>query len=98
MIQGLAARRLFGTANRTKALLELVDTSLGIDELLLSSEERMRVSSHADGDDVILNTVDFFLFIGSDGGASEVAVATGHVLERDRVVIGMNVFFHGMSN
>ena len=98
LIQNLAARRLFDAANGTKALLELVNAALGINELFLSGEEGVRVSSHANGDNVILNAIDDFLLIGSDGGTSEVAVATGHVLERDRVVIGVNVVFHGMSN
>lgn len=98
MFQGLAAGRLLGTADRAKTLLELVDSTLGIDELFLSSEEGVRVGSHANRDDVILNAVNFFLLIGSDSRASKVAVSTGHILEGDRVVIGMDVVFHGKSN
>ena len=35
---------LLGTAHGTEALLELVDAPLGVDELLLSREERVGVS------------------------------------------------------
>lgn len=94
----LAPSGLLGTANRTKALLKLVDASFSINELFLSSEEGMRICGHADRDDEVLYSVDLFSLIRLRGRAGEVASSTGHVLEGDRVVIWVNVFFHGIAN
>ena len=93
--QLLAEGRLLGTANGTEALLELVDTTLGIHELVLTGEEGVRVGGDAAGYNVVLNTIDFFLLGGGHGGAGDEDFVVGHILEDHFTVVGgMNVFFH----
>ena len=92
--QLLAEGRLLGTANGTEALLELVDTTLGVHELVLTGEEGVRVGGDAAGHNVVLNTIDFFLLGGGHGGAGDEAAARGDVHEHNRIVLGMDVCLH----
>ena len=94
--QLLAEGRLLGTANGTEALLELVDTTLGVHELVLTGEEGVRVGGDAAGYNVVLNTIDFFLLGGGHGGAGDEAAARGDVHEHNRIVLGMDVCLHSL--
>ncbi len=51
---------LAGAAHRAEALLEFVDASLGVNKLLLTSEERMRIGCDTHGNNVVVNTVNLF--------------------------------------
>lgn len=93
---GLAANGLLGAADGTKALLELVDTSLGVNEGALTGVERVRVGSEADRNDEVLHSVDLLGLVRLGGGTGDETVTSGHVLEDYGMVVGMDVFFHGM--
>lgn len=85
---------LLGAANSTETLLELVDTTFGIHESGLTGEEWVSVSSYAHGDNVVLNAVNGLFGVGLSGGAGEVTLTGGHVLEDNRIVVWMNISFH----
>ena len=93
----LAQGRLLGTTHSTEALLELVDTTLGVHELVLTGEEGVGVGGDTAGDHVVLNTVDFFLLGGSSGGTGDEAAARGDVHEHNRIVLGMDVCLHSLT-
>ena len=59
---GLANLWLADAADRSETLLELVDTTFGVYELFLSSEERMGIGSDTSGNHGVLNTIDHFFF------------------------------------
>ena len=82
------------TAHGAETLLKLVDASFGIDELLLSREERVGSGSDADRDDAVFHTIDLFLLFGSLGRAGDETRTGGHVNEDDRIVLRMNFLFH----
>ena len=86
---------LLGAADSTEALLELVDPSFGIDELLLTREEGMRVGSDPDRDDIVINSVHLLHPIRLGGGLRDVLLPGAHVLEDDGVVFGVEILFHG---
>ena len=92
----LAQGRLLGTTHSTEALLELVDTTLGVHELVLASEEGVGVGSNTAGNHIVLNTVDFFLLGGSSGGTGDEAAARGDVHEHNRIVLRMDVCLHSL--
>ena len=92
----LAQGRLLGTTHSTEALLELVDTTLGVHELVLTGEEGVRIGGDTAGDHIVLNTVDFFLLGGSSGGTGDEAAARGDVHEHNRIVLGMDVCLHSL--
>ena len=89
--------RLLGATNRTEALLELVDTTLGINELVLTSEEGVRVGSNTAGNHVVLNTIDNLSLSGGSGGTSDEAAARGDVHEHNRIVLGMEICLHSID-
>lgn len=81
-------------ADGAETLLELIDTTFGVNEGGFTSEEWVSVSGDAHGDDVVFNAVNSF-FVGRFGsGACEVTLAGGHVLEDDRIVFWMDISFH----
>ena len=86
--------RLLGATNRTEALLEFVDTTLGVHELVLTGEEGVGIRSDTAGNHIVLNTIDFFLLGGSGGGAGDETAARGDVHEHNRIVLGMDVCLH----
>ena len=92
----LGKGRLLGATNGAEALLELVDTTLGIHELVLTGEEGVRVGGDTAGDHIVLHTVDFLLLGGSSGGAGDEAAARGDVHEHNRIVLGMDVCLHSL--
>ena len=92
----LAQGRLLGTTHSTEALLELVDTTLGVHELVLTGEEGVGVRGDTAGNHVVLNTVDFFLLGGSSGGTGDEAAARGDVHEHYRIVLRMDVCLHSL--
>ena len=92
----LAQGRLLGATHCAEALLELVDTTLGVHELVLASEEGVGVGSNTAGNHIVLNTVDFFLLGGSSGGTGDEAAARGDVHEHNRIVLRMDVCLHSL--
>jgi len=55
---------LAGATDRcAETLLELVDATFGINKLLLSSEERMRIRSDTNGNDGVFHAIDHFFAI-----------------------------------
>src|SRR5258706_6025704 len=91
-------RRLLGGLGRALAgitLLELVDASGGIHDLLLARVERMGFGRDLDLVDRILLAV-FPLdgFVGRDRGAGHEAEVAARVEENNFAVIGVNAVFH----
>ena len=77
--------------------MKFIDATFGVDELLLTGEERMGIGRDADGDEAVLNAVDDFLFLGSLRGAGHEARSGGHVNEDNRIVFRMEILFHGIG-
>lgn len=96
MIPDLAAGGLLGTTNGAETLLEFVDPTFGINELLLSGEEGVGVCGETHGNHEVLDAVDFLGLVRLGGGSGDVTMSRGHVLEDDGMIIRMDVFFHGM--
>ena len=88
---------LLGAANGTETLLELVDTTLGVHELVLTGEEGVRVGSNTAGNHIVLNTINLFLLGGSSSGAGDETAARGDVHEHYRIVLRMQISFHSLS-
>ncbi len=93
----LGKSRLLGAAYRAETLLELVDTTLGVHELVLTGEEGVRVGGDTAGNHVVLNTIDNLSLSGGCGGASDEAAARGDVHEHYRIVLRMQISFHSLS-
>ena len=93
----LAQGRLLGATNGAEALLELVDTTLGIHELVLTGEEGVRVGGDTAGNHIVLYTIDNLSLSGGSGGASDEAAARGDVHEHYRIVLGMQISFHSLT-
>ena len=85
---------LLRAPHRAEALLELVDSSLGVDELLLAREERVGVGGDSNGNDKMINSVHLLDSIGLRGRARHILLAGTHVLENDRTVFGVEIRFH----
>ena len=92
----LGKGRLLGATNGAEALLELVDTTLGIHELVLTGEEGVRVGGDTAGNHIVLNTIDNLSLGGGSGGASDEAAARGDVHEHYRIVLRMQISFHSL--
>jgi hypothetical protein len=82
-------------AHGAETLLEFVDAALGIDELLLSGKERMRIRSDAAGYYGVFHTINNLFFLGGFRRTGDVARARGHINEDDGIVFGMKILFHG---
>lgn len=87
---------LLGPTHGAETLLELVDATLGIHKGALTSEEGVRIGREAHRNYEMFNTIDLFGLVRLGGGSGDVTVTRGHVLEDYGMVIGMDVFFHGM--
>ena len=79
----------------TVAAHELINTSSGVDELALTSIERVRGA----GDFYFYHRVsfafEFYCVVGLCCRLREEHIAVGHVLKHDgAIVFGMNTFFH----
>ena len=92
----LGKGRLLGATNGAEALLELVDTTLGIHELVLTGEEGVRVGSDTAGNHIVLYTINLLLLSGGSGGAGDEAAARGNVHEHNGVVLRMDVCLHSL--
>lgn len=90
-----AANRLLRTTDSTEALLKLVDASLGVDELLLAREERMRICGDTNRNHEVVDAIHALGLSGLGGGASDELLPGTHVLEDDRIVFGVEILFHG---
>ena len=90
----LAQGRLLGATHRAETLLELVDTTLGVHKLVLTSEEGVGVRGDTAGNHIVLYTINLFLLGGSSGGAGDETAARGDVHEHNRIVLGMDVCLH----
>lgn len=90
-----AANWLLRTTDSTEALLKLVDAALGVDELLLAREERMRICGDTNRNHEVVDAIHAFGLAGLGGGASDKLLPGTHVLEDDRVVFGVEILFHG---
>ena len=84
------------TSHRTEAFLELVDASLCIHKLIAAGKEGVRVRRNAAGYYIVLHAIDFFRFGRLYRGASDETASRGDVHENDRVIIGMQFFFHSV--
>ena len=93
----LAQSGLLGAAHGAEALLELVDTTLGVHELVLTGEEGVRVGGDTAGNHIVLHTIDFLLLGGGSGGTGDEAAARGDVHEHNRIVLGMDVCLHSLT-
>ena len=93
----LAQGRLLGATHSTEALLELVDTTLGVHKLVLTREEGVGVRGDTAGNHIVLYTINLFLLCRSGGGAGDEATARGDVHEHYRIVLRMNICFHSLS-
>ena len=93
----LGKSRLLGAAYGAETLLELVDATLGVHELVLTGEEGVRVGGDTAGNHVVLNTIDNLSLSGGSGGASDEAAARGDVHEHYRIVLWMQISFHSLS-
>ena len=82
----------------TETFLELVDATFGVDKLLLTGEERMRVRCDTYGDHAVLHAIDDFFTVRCLGRGSHNAGTRGHVDENHRLVFGMNGRFHKIAN
>ena len=92
----LAQGRLLGATHSAEALLELVDTTLGVHELVLTREEGVGVGRNTAGNHVVLYTINLFLLGGSSGGAGDETAARGDVHEHNRIVLRMDVCLHSL--
>ena len=92
----LGKGRLLGATNGAETLLELVDTTLGIHELVLTGEEGVRVGGNTAGNHIVLNTIDNLSLGGGSGGASDETAARGDVHEHYRIVLRMQISFHSL--
>ena len=93
----LGKSRLLGAAYGAEALLELVDTTLGVHELVLTGEEGVRVGGDTAGNHIVLYTIDNLSLSGGSGGAGNEAAARGDVHEHYRIVLRMQISFHSLS-
>ena len=92
----LAQSGLLGATHGAEALLELVDTTLGIHELVLTGEEGVRVGGDTAGNHIVLHTINLLLLSGGSGGTSDEAAARGDVHEHNRIILGMDVCLHSL--
>ena len=92
----LGKSRLLGATNGAEALLELVDATLGVHELVLTGEEGVRVGGDTARNHIVLNTIDNLSLGGGSGGASDEAAARGDVHEHYRIVLRMQISFHSL--
>lgn len=85
------------TTDSSKALLELVDTSLCIHKLLLSSKKGVRIRGNPHTNNVVSNAINFFFFCRSNRWVGYKALARGHILKDNRMVVRMDIFFHNQK-
>ena len=79
----------------TVAAHELINTSSGVDELALTSIERVRGARDFDFYHRVSFAFEFHCVIRLCCGLREEHIAVGHVLEHDgAIVFGMNSLFH----
>ena len=93
----LGKSRLLGATYGAETLLELVDATLGVHELVLTGEEGVRVGGDTAGNHIVLNTINLFLLGGSSSGAGDETAARGDVHEHNRIVLRMQISFHSLS-
>src|SRR5690348_15457418 len=91
--------RLFGGLGRALAgvaLLELVDASGGIHDLLLAGVERVRLRGNLDlVDRIFLAVLPLDGLVGRDRRAGDESEIAAGVEENDLAVIGVDAVFHG---
>ncbi len=83
------------TNGGTETLLELVDAAFGVNELVLTGEEGVRVRGDTARDNVVFYTVNNFRLSGGSGGAGHETATGRDVNEDNRIVLGMDIFLHG---
>jgi hypothetical protein len=84
-----------GLSATTELGLELLDTTCGVDETLLTSEGRVRISSDVTNDDLKINAVNRFSFRTTHSGTSQKLRACRNVDEGNRLELWMDISFHG---
>ena len=85
--------RLF--TNATKFVVEFLYTTGAINEAFLPCIGWVRIGGYVLNDHLILNTVDGFRFLGSNGGASQKFLSRRYVYKADGMGCGMDIGFHG---
>jgi len=88
----LKSARVLATAS--ELVLELLDATSGIDETLLTSEGRVRISSNIANHHLVINAIDCFSLATTHGGASQIFSASRNIDEGNRVELWMNISFH----
>ena len=86
--------RLLGATYRSETFLEFINTSLSVHKLIASGEERMRVRCDTTGYHKVLHTINFLRLGRLYSRASDETATRGDIHEYDRMIIGMQVFFH----
>jgi hypothetical protein len=79
----------------TELVLELFDTTRGVDHALFASEGGVRISSDVTNDDLIVNAVNCFIFCTTHSGTSQKLRACRNVDKDNRLELGMDISFHG---
>ena len=93
----LAQSGLLGTTNGAETLLELVDATLGVHELVLTGEEGVGVRGDTAGNHIVLHAINLLLLGGGSGGTGDEAAARGDIHEHYGIVLGMQISFHSLS-
>ncbi len=98
MKKNLGNRRLLLTANRTEALLEFVDTTFGIDELVLTCEEGVGIRGDTTGDNVMFYAINFFCLLGCCARTGDKTTTSCDVEEYYGMILGVKISFHDKIN
>jgi hypothetical protein len=86
-----------GTAG-TELLAEFFNAASGVNDLVLTSKERMGFRRYFELDEGVILAFEINGFAGLDGGTGNEFEVVGHVLEYDFAVIRVNAFFHDFLN
>jgi len=81
-------------ADRTEFLAEFFNAASGVDDLVLTSVERMRFGRNFDLHEWVLLTLEFNFFACVDSRASDEFEVVRNVVEQDFTVIRMDASFH----
>ena len=81
-------------AATAELVLELLDATSSIDETLLTSKGRVRISSNITDHDLVFGAVDSFSLATTHSGLRQELMSCRDVDERDRIELRMEISFH----